>query len=229
MKREEFIKVLSGEDLDAAAAAMKDVLSAKEFAWDERNGSKSINFGHGYVDENYNWTHGIEGVHLDSKGVVHVRIYWQGDSTDGNDYMPLSKAMERNNRIPGRWYDDGKTERYPITVERKELSAMFKEVARLLQDDEIRKRKDDKIRQAVSSRVFPEFYRRYGSGVFSGETRARNGYEAVRALISAEWRRLKDLPDDELWKAVGKVRNQNYKFDHELAMSGEEKLFNLTF
>lgn len=229
MKREEYIKVLTGGDLDKAASVMKDILSNKEFAWGENYGWKTISFDREYVHDNYNWSHGIEGVHLNTEGVVSIDIYWQGDRTDGTEYMKLWNAISGNNKIPGKWYDDGKCERYPITVERKELSAMFKEVARLLSEEEIQKRKDGKMRQKVSERIFPEFYRRFDAGLFGGNIRAYNGYEAVCALVDEEWRRLKDLSENELWAAVVKVRNQNFKFNHELTKVGEKYQYNLNF
>ncbi len=229
MNAAEYIAVLTSGNLDKAASVMKDILSDKEFAWSENYGWKSISFDREYVHDNYNWSHGIEGVHLNSEGRVSIDIYWQGDRTDGTECMPLWNAISGNNKIPGKWYNDGECERYPITVERKELVAMFKEVARLLSDEEIQKRKDGKMRQAVSDRIFPEFYRRFESGIFGGNTRAHNGFEAVCALVDEEWRRLKDLSEDELWAVVVKVRNQNYKFNHELTKVGEKYQYNLNF
>lgn len=229
MSAAEYIKVLTSGNLDKAASVMKEILSTEEFAWGENYGWRTISFDREYVHDNYNWSHGIEGIQLTSKGEVSIDIYWQGDRTDGTICMPLWNAISGNNKIPGKWYDDGKCERYPITVEREELLAMFKEVARLLSDDEIQKRKDEKMRHKVSERIFPEFYRRFDAGLFSGDTRAYNGYKAVCALIDEEWRRLKDLSEDELWSVVVKVRNQNYKFNQELTKVGEKIQYNLNF
>ena len=113
-------------------------------------------------------------------------------------------------------------------MERKELSAMFKEVARLLSDDEIQRRKDGKMRHKVSERIFPEFYRRFDAGLFGGDTRAHNGFK-VCALVDAEWKRLKDLSEDALWSVVVKVRNQNFKFNHEFTKVDGKNQYNLNF
>lgn len=229
MKREDCIKVLTSGNLDKAASVMKDILSTEDFAWGENYGWKTISFDRNYVHDNYNWSHGIEGVHLNSEGRVSIDIYWQGDRTDGTECMPLWNAICGNNKIPGKWYNDGKCERYPITVEREELVAMFKEVARLLSEDEIQKRKDGKMRHKVSERIFPEFYRRFDAGLFGGDTRAHNGFNAVRALVDAEWRRLMDLSEKELWSVVSKVRNQNFKFNHEFTKVDGKNQYNLNF
>lgn len=228
-KIKEIIDILTSGDLNKAATVMKEILSDKELAWSENYGWRYIPFDKEYVHDNYNWSHGIEGVHLNSNGVVVLDIYWQGDRTDGTEHMPLWNAINGNNTISGRWYDDGKCERYPITVERKELVPMFKEVARLMSDDEVQKRKDGKKRQAVFDRIFPEFYRRFEAGFFGGNPRAHNGYEAVCALVDAEWRQLQDLTEDELWAIVMKVRNQNYKFDHEFSKIDGKNQYNLNF
>jgi len=229
MNAADYTKVLTSGNLDKAASVMKDILSNKDFAWGESYGWKTISFSREYVHDNYNWSHGIEGVHLNNEGVVSIDIYWQGDKTDGTVCMTLWDAINGNNKIPGEWYDDGDARRYPITVERKEVVAMFKEVARLLTDEEIQKRKDGKMRQKVSERIFPEFYRRFDAGLFGGDTRAHNGFKAVCALVDEEWRRLKDLSEDELWKAVVTVRNQNYKFNHEFTKVDGKNQYNLNF
>lgn len=43
----------------------------------------------------FNWNHKIEriGVSENGKGVVYFSIYWQGDSTDGNDTADLTKVI----------------------------------------------------------------------------------------------------------------------------------------
>lgn len=229
MSATDYIKVLTSGDIDKAASLMKDILSTEEFAWGENYGWRTISFDREYVHDNYNWSHGIEGVHLNSSGVVVIDIYWQGDKTDGTECMGLWDALCGNNRIPGKWYNDGDCERYPITVDRKEIVSMFNEVARLLTDEEIQKRKDGKMRQKVSERVFPEFYRRFDAGLFGGDTRAHNGFKAVCALVDAEWRRLIDLSEEELWATVVKVRNQNFKFNHEFTKVDGEIQYNLNF
>ena len=217
MSAAEYIKVLTSGNLDKAASVMKEILLTKEFARTENYDWIIISFDREYIHDNYNWSHGIEGVHLNTEGVVSIDIYWQGDRRDGTECMPLWNAISGNNKIPGKWYNDGKCERYPITVER------------LLSDDEIQKRKDGKMRHKVSDRIFPEFYRRFDAGLFGGDTRAHNGYEAVRALVDEEWRRLKDLSEDELWSVVVKVRNQNYKFNHEFTKVDGKNQYNLNF
>lgn len=229
MKREDCIKVLTSGNIDKAASVMKEILSTEEFAWGENYGWRTISFDREYVHDNYNWSHGIEGVHLNTEGVVSIDIYWQGDKTDGTECMTLWNAISGNNKIPGKWYNNGACERYPITVERKELVAMFKEVARLLSEDEIQKRKDGKMRQAVSDRIFPEFYSRFDAGIFGGNTGAYHGFKAVCSLVDEEWRRLKDLSEDELWAVVVKVRNQNYKFNHEFPKVDGKNQYNLYF
>lgn len=44
-----------------------------------------------------------------------------------------------------------------------------------------------------------------------------------------DWRRLMDLSEDELWAVVVKVRNQNYKFNHEFTKVDGKNQYNLNF
>lgn len=44
-----------------------------------------------------------------------------------------------------------------------------------------------------------------------------------------DWRRLMDLSEDELWAVVVKVRNQNFKFNHEFTKVGGKNQYNLNF
>lgn len=44
-----------------------------------------------------------------------------------------------------------------------------------------------------------------------------------------DWRRLMDLSEDELWAVVVKVRNQNFKFNHEFTKMDGKNQYNLNF
>ena len=44
-----------------------------------------------------------------------------------------------------------------------------------------------------------------------------------------DWRRLMDLSEDELWAVVVKVRNQNFKFNHEFTKVDGKNQYNLNF
>ena len=41
----------------------------------------------------FNWNHKIERIGVNKQGVVYFSIYWQGDSTDGNDAADLTKVI----------------------------------------------------------------------------------------------------------------------------------------
>ena len=44
-----------------------------------------------------------------------------------------------------------------------------------------------------------------------------------------DWRRLMDLSEDELWAVVVKVRNQNFKFNHEFTKVDGKNQYKLNF
>lgn len=97
------------------------------------------------VKNEFNWNHCVEGFGLTSKGEVYVNVYWQGDSTDGNNTLRLNDFKYRNEVvIPEESFFDGyrtRKKHSDIRVEKSEIISAFKKVADYLEPAAIEARK----------------------------------------------------------------------------------------
>ena len=95
----------------------------------------------------FNWNHQIErftlGTSKQSKGKVLVDIYWQGDSTDGNECEYASNLVY-GKTIPAEhvWLGDRTYCRHgDLRITREEFADALKAVAKYLSPEEIKARK----------------------------------------------------------------------------------------
>ena len=88
------------------------------------------------AEAEFNWNHQVNGFTLTKKGVVYVDIYWQGDSTDGNDCLELNDFRWNNVAvIKADYYEPDRygvrEERHsPLRVERKEVIEAMQWIAK---------------------------------------------------------------------------------------------------
>jgi len=75
-----------------------------------------------FVDTEMGWNHRITGFNF-YKGDLYINVYWQGDSTDGDDSVKIV-PNKTSYRIPAEYYDDGyrtRTVHGDINIDSKEL------------------------------------------------------------------------------------------------------------
>lgn len=83
----------------------------------------------------FNWNHEVKGFTLTSKGNIYVDVYWQGDSTDGDDCCSLNNFRWNNVVvIKAEYYEPDRygvrEERHsPLRVERAEVISAMKWIA----------------------------------------------------------------------------------------------------
>lgn len=84
---------------------------------------------------NFNWDHQLTKFVID-KNKLYVEVYWQGDSTDGEDYVLFSSVYNRNHTIPAKSYFDGYRTRYThedIRIEPSEVKELVNNLVNWLQ------------------------------------------------------------------------------------------------
>ena len=105
------------------------------------------------ADVEFNWNHQVKGFTLTKKGVVYVDVYWQGDSTDGDDCCTLADFRWNNVVvIKAEYYEPDRygvrEERHsPLRVERAEVISAMKWIAENWlnpKDIKVRKEKETK-------------------------------------------------------------------------------------
>ena len=81
------------------------------------------------------WDHQLKDLVVD-KNKLYVEVYWQGDSTDGEDYVIFSNVYNRRHTIPAKSYFDGYRTRYDhedIRIEPSEVKELINNLVNWLQ------------------------------------------------------------------------------------------------
>ena len=204
--------------------------------WSESKTNDTINLRH-YTE--FEWNHRIDGFFLGDKGVLYADIYWQGDSTDGNDSVEVSK-LPYGHVIRGiyEWLGDRTYETHSdLRITREEFENSLKALAKYLSPEEMKKRKEEERRADLNKQIFallaedaPKSSRNYGWGHNVDWEPYWNGRSAVEQVLKNN-PNLLNKTFEELKPIVLKVYNNNHKSDY--AMRGGwregEKKFNLEY
>ena len=229
--------ILNGNDIRKAVSVLPEVI--KKFGykrWEKYSkGNDAINL-RGYTE--FEWNHRINGFFLTDKGVLCVDIYWQGDSTDGNDSVTASECIY-GTTIRGvyEWLGDRTYCKHSdLRISREEFANAVKAVAAYLSPEKIKERKIASQRAETSKRVYDLIAedapksRRSGWGPDPDWEPYWNGRNAVQKVLDANTELL-DKPWEELKAIVLKVYNNNHKTDYSLRggwYNGEKK-YNLAY
>lgn len=107
-----------------------------------------------YVGGESNWNHRIHHLEFTNHKKLYVDIYWQGDSTDGDEYIEASEIWSkvRYNRdyvIPAEWDEIGgewgrECRHSPIHVTRDEFNSVIKNIINYLTPESSKKKTEKK-------------------------------------------------------------------------------------
>ena len=225
--------LLSG-NISKSLAIMPEVI--KKFGykrWSTCKSNNALNL-RGYTE--FEWNHQIRGFFIgdykESKGKLLVDIYWQGDSTDGNE-SEYASALAYGKVIPAEheFIGDRTYCRHgDLRITREEFANALKAVAKYLSPEEIKKRKIAEERSNKQSAVYAEIDAKKKSLDRWEMEGFWNGRYAVQKLLESK-PELIDLPLDQLKAIALKVWGQNNKSDYSLRggwYSGEKK-YNLAY
>ena len=108
--------------------------------WESSKGNDMLNL-RGYTE--FEWNHKIEGFFLTNNGEVYVDIYWQGDSTDGNDSVPANECIYGKTIPAEHEFIDGRTyyRHGDLRISKEEFANAIKAVAQYLSPENIKARK----------------------------------------------------------------------------------------
>jgi len=116
-KTKKYYKSIVNKDLFSALAISPEIVSHYGKNPKGHRGRKEI-----FVDTEIGWNHRITGFSFYKKN-LYIDIYWQGDSTDGNDSVKIVSGKTAY-RIPAEHYDDGyrtRTVHSDIIIDSEEL------------------------------------------------------------------------------------------------------------
>lgn len=169
-----------------------------------------------------NWNHWVKGFTISNRGELLVIVYWQGDDTDGNDYVPFNEVYGRGESvIRAESYWDGYRTRYThgdINVEKYEVEQLIKLLVEWLSPSAIKARKIRaelrEVEKTIDSKLGNEYYSKYAkSKMYSCNEEYFNGSNAVREWVGTQGENLLKMTLNEVFAMVDKVFQANYKTD----------------
>lgn len=184
----------------------------------------------GYTE--FEWNHRINGFFLNDKGRLCVDIYWQGDSTDGNDSLYADECINGRTIPADHEFIGGRTyyRHGDIRVTREEFANAVKAVAKYLSPEKIKERKEADRKADLANKVF-ELIDAKKKGLERWEMENFwNGRMAVQKVLEKN-PSLYDCTFEQLKPIVEKVFENNNKSSYSLRggwFSGEVK-YNLAY
>lgn len=177
-----------------------------------------------------NWDHWVKGFSVGKNGVLYVKVYWQGDSTDGDDYVLFCDVYGKGRSIiRAESYWDGCRTRFThgdINVEKYEVESLIKLLAEWLSPSAIKARKISaelsKIKKVISSKIGNEYFTKYARR-FGNNEEYYNGKCGVNEWVTAQGTDLLKMSEEDILTMVDKVFLANYKNDRffgKVGMSG---------
>ena len=224
--------ILNSGNISKSLSVMPEII--KKFGykrWGDKYSKQNdvINL-RGYTE--FNWNHRIDGFFISDKGMLCTDIYWQGDSTDGNESVYAS-ALAYGRVIPAEyeWLGDRTYCRHgDLHISREEFADALKAVGKYLAPEEIKKRKIAAERGKKQDAVYEMIDAKKKSLDRWEMEGFWNGRMAVQKLLESK-PELVDLPLDQLKAITDKVWENNNKSSYSLRggyYSGEIK-FNLAY
>lgn len=169
-----------------------------------------------------NWNHWVTGFTVGKNGILYVDVYWQGDSTDGDDWVSFNDVYGKGKSvIRAESYWDGNRTRYvhgDINVSKDEVVELINLLSKWLSADAIKARKISaelrKVEKAIDDKLGNEYYSKYAkSKMYSGNEEYFNGRNAVREWVGTQGENLLKMTMDTILAMVDKVFQANYKTD----------------
>ena len=229
--------ILTGNDLRKALSVLPEVIrkyGVKRWGDSKENDYLSVKK---YTE--FEWNHQIEAFHfVKEKNRISASIYWQGDSTDGND-SEWADNLVYGKTIPAdnEWLGDRTYCRHgDLRISAEEFRNAIKAVAEYLSPEEMKKRKEAERKAELHKKVFDLVEQnapkssRNGWGRDENWERYWNGREAVEKVL-AKNPDLLNRTFEELKPVVEKVFANNNRSDYSMCggWRDAEKKFNLEY
>lgn len=167
-----------------------------------------------------NWNHWVKGFSVGKNGILYVKVYWQGDSTDGDDYVSFNEVYGRGKSvIRAESYWDGNRTRFThgdINVEKYEVENLIKLLAEWLSPSAIKARKISaelsKVKRDIDNKMGNEYYTKYARR-FGNNEEYYNGRGGVNEWVKTQGVDLLKMTIEDIFAMVDKVFQANYKTD----------------
>ena len=212
-------EILAGNDIRKSLSVIPEII--KKFGFVDKYRSE-INFGRDVVSKNFNWNHSIEGFDLSKDGKLYAKVYWQGDSTDGTEYV-LANYLVGGHTISAEWDEVGGSwgrvcRHSPLNVSADEIGKAVKEIIPLLSAELIRARKKYQENEPFVMPMYGRInrflerehpYNRWGDDEY--KKKYRNAEGAIRELTISEAKKYMQMSERECETILDDVFSKNFK------------------
>ena len=230
-------EILGGNDIYKSLSVIPEII--KKFGFVDKYRSE-INFGREVVSKNFNWNHSIEGFDLAKDGTLYAKVYWQGDSTDGTEYV-VARYLIGGYTINANWDNVGgswgmECRHSPLNVEDEEIRKAVKEIIPLLSADLIKARKQWQENEPYVMPLYGRINKvlaDYSISMWAPDDvkqKRHNGEDAVRSLLIPNAKKYMLMGERECRDIIEQIFEQNYKLNKDIPTDKEgEKIYNLSY
>lgn len=228
--------ILNGNDVRLSLSIIPEVM--KKFGFVDKYRTE-INFSSKVVHDNFNWNHSIEGFDLSKKGELYAKVYWQGDSTDGTEYIP-ARYLIGGYTVKAQWDNVGGSwgmvcRHSPLNIDADELPKAIKAIVPLLSSDLIKARKKERENEPYVMPMYGRInkwmekkhpYNRWGNDTY--KEKHHNAEEAIRTLTISEAKKYMQMNLRECEDIFDKIYELNYITNEQMPKDKEgNKMFHL--
>jgi hypothetical protein len=180
-----------------------------------------INFGESnriMLDGEIGWNYQLKGLSLSNDGKLYVYLYWQGNDTDGYNYVSFYDVCVRGKVIiKAEYFFDGYRTRCihgDIVITKEDVSKLVSKLSNYLSSSSIKERKlkadISKIVSVISHKLDDEYYTKYAYR-FGRNEEYYNSKRAVNELIEKEKESFVKMDITDVLSIVDIVLKKNYK------------------
>ena len=194
-----------------------------------------INFPREVVSDNFNWNHSIEGFTFSKVGQLYAKVYWQGDSTDGTEYVP-ARYLIGGFTIKAEWENVGGSwgqvcKHSPLEVTEEELRKAIKAIIPLLDAKLIRARKKERENEPFVMPMYGRInkylsdahpYNRWGTDSY--KEKHNNAESAIREITISDAKKYMKMDERTCRAILSEIYDLNYKSNAEMAKDKDGKV-----
>lgn len=165
------------------------------------------------ADVEFNWNHCIKGLCFGKDKRLYFRVYWQGDSTDGDVYVLVSDVRRGRAFVPAEHevFGNRTYERHgDINVIREEYDSAIKALIDYLSPAAIKERKKAEVIDKALKKTRTLIKKEFSDRLRDNREKYSNAMELTCDYAAATAKKLLAMSDTEFSDCIVKTFKANY-------------------